>query len=103
MMGVQQDLLSSVPVSRNTDPASSHQAEAEINTSGSRSIQQHQVLAAVKTSPGLTAREISHVYDIDRYAVSRRLPELAGRIRKGPMRECRIGGRKSLTWYPYQE
>ena len=100
--GKQLDLLSTVPVSRSTDADSSHLAEAEINCTGSRAIQQHAVLAAVRQTPGMTAREISFSYDIDRYVVSRRLPELVGKVCKGQIRSCMVGGRKSLTWYPIE-
>ena len=86
---------------RTTDPASSHLAAADVEASGAGARQARAVLAAVARWPGRTAREISDSTGLDRYAVSRRLPELeeAGEVRRGAMRRCQVGGRQSLTWW----
>ncbi len=90
-----------LPASRNSDPASSHLAETEITTSGRRKNQCDQILKMVRTHDGETARELaSHDHDLDRYAYSRRLPDLEshGLVTRGEMRKCRVGGRLSVTW-----
>lgn len=94
--------FSSQPASRNTDPLSSHLAEAEINDSGSRESQAYRILEIVSMNPGLTSREMVDFCRLDRYQIARRLADLksAGIIRQGIIRKCRVGGRKSVTWYP---
>ncbi len=94
-------LLSKTPVSRSTDPESSHLAEDEINSTSLRSYQQRQVLDAVRRKPGATARELAEQFGLDRYVVSRRLPELEpAYIQRGNLRGCMVGGRLSMTWWP---
>lgn len=88
------------PASRTTDPSTSHIAEAQMSASGSISAQRADVLWAVCLSPDCTAREIARACRVDRYATSRRLPELErhGLVTRGPTRVCRVGGRLSATW-----
>lgn len=87
---------------RATDPHTSHLAAAEIIASGARAEQQRQVLTAVRAMPGSTSAELAQTFDLDRYAVARRLPELdrAGFIRRGDARRCDANGRTALTWWP---
>lgn len=96
------ELLSSMPIARETDPETSHLAAEEVTTSGRRAVQQHAVLAAVMAQPGLTSRELAQAAGMDRYVVARRLPELeaAKRVRKGEARECRVSKRQAVTWWP---
>lgn len=94
-------MRSSVPVSRKYDPSSSHEAEREINRSGSRAVQQEIILSAVRNHPGHTSKELTEFCQLDRYQIARRLSDLesAGAVCKGRIRQCRIGGRNSVTWY----
>lgn len=96
------ELLSSMPIARETDPETSHLAAEEVTASGRRAVQQHAVLAAVMTQPGLTSRELAQAAGMDRYVAGRRLPELeaAKRVRKGEARECRVSKRLAVTWWP---
>lgn len=96
------ELLSSMPIARESDPETSHLAAEEVTTSGRRAVQQHAVLAAVMAHPGLTSRELAQAAGMDRYVVARRLPELeaAKRVRKGEARECRVSKRLAVTWWP---
>lgn len=96
------ELLSSMPIARETDPETSHLAAEEVTTSGRRAVQQHAVLAAVMAHPGLTSRELAQAAGMDRYVAARRLPELeaAKRVRKGEARECRVSKRLAVTWWP---
>ena len=94
-----ENLLSSNPISRKTDPVSSSLAEMEVSIFA-RGEQQKIVLAAVTDHPGCTSMELSVVCGLDRYQVARRLPELerVRLVRKGPIRVCQVGGRKAVTW-----
>ena len=87
--------------SRNTDPDTSHQAEAELTATGKRQKQCDAVLEAVTAYPGATAVELSKWSGIDRYAVSRRTADLEYKqlIRKGLKRTCTINKRLMVTWY----
>lgn len=96
------ELLSSMPIARETDPETSHFAAEEVTASGRRATQQHSVLAAVRANPGRTSLELAEVMRSDRYMVARRLPELeaAGLVWKGPARKCVVGNRMAVTWWP---
>lgn len=88
------------PAARNSDPVTSHLAAEEITASGVRFSQQRQVAHAVRRHPGHTSQELAELTGLDRYMLARRLPECetAGRVRKGPMRNCSITGRKAHVW-----
>ena len=94
-----ENLLSSNPVSRRTDPVSSSLAEIEVSRRA-RGEQQRAVLFAVIENPGCTSMELSVACGLDRYQVARRLPELekVGLVRKGPIGMCQVSGRKAVTW-----
>jgi predicted transcriptional regulator len=96
-------LLANPPAARATDPATSHQAAAEITADGTRAAQQQRVLDGVVRCPGLTSRELAQRLGMDRHAVARRLPELEGvdLVQKGPVRRCSIGERAAVTWAPF--
>lgn len=96
------DLIAATPAARSTDPETSHLAAEENTLSGRRAVQQHAVLAAVMSHPGLTSRELAQAAGMDRYVVARRLPELeaAKRVHKGEARECRVNKRRAVTWWP---
>lgn len=88
--------------SRSTDPSTSSEAARAVESAGIASDQRARCLAEVVRKPGQTAAEIAVAAGLDRYAASRRLPELraAGIVENGPARPCRIKGRLSLTWLP---
>ena len=97
----QQTLFADTPRSRRSDPETSHIAADRIKASGVLGKQQAAVLEAVRRYPGSTAVEISTLAGIDRYAVSRRLPELSPvHVRRGPPRVCAVNGRPQGTWFP---
>ena len=88
------------PNYRKSDPLSSMLAGDEVTNNGVRQNQCDAVFEAVQKSPRRTARELAEEFGIDRYAVSRRLADLAhqGLIRKSSSRTCEIGKRLSCTW-----
>lgn len=99
----QADLFASTPpprLARHSDPETSRIAARRLVESGALTRQQAEVLDAVRTCPGSTAVEIAQRAGIDRYTVSRRLPELQrkGQVRRGPPRDCTVNGRPQCTW-----
>ena len=87
---------------RKTDPVSSHEAADHVVGSGLAKAQQDQAEAAVYAHPGRTSLELSTMCALDRYTLARRLPELedAGRVHRGPIRQCDISKRKAMEWHP---
>ncbi len=85
---------------RKTDPDSSHQAADGVESEGIASKQRRWCYNAVKNYPNNTARELAKYAELDRYMLSRRLPELEqlGYVRRSHQRRCTVGGRMSLTW-----
>lgn len=99
MSNAQLSLLARTPAARMTDPETSHAAEQEINRTGTRATQQHQVLAAVRRYPGRTSAELARLVGLDRYMVAKRLPELEPlHVQRGPKRQCAANHRPALTW-----
>lgn len=98
----QQSLFADTPRARRSDPATSHIAAERMRESGALGKQTAAVLEAVRRWPGSTAVEIAQRAEIDRHAVSRRLPELAKlvQIRRGPPRACSVNGNPQTTWFP---
>ena len=94
------EALSHNPRARNSDPVSSHLAAMHITATGEKRSQQRTALAAVQKNPYKTSFELSLVCPLERHQIARRLPELeeAGFIKKGIIRRCAVGGRKSVTW-----
>jgi hypothetical protein len=89
------------PSARGTDPESSHLAAERITQSGKRSSQQDEAVRLVTSYPGHTAAELAEFSRLDRYQLSRRLPEIERiHVHKGSMRECRILGSQCVTWWP---
>ena len=90
------------PLARRTDPASSHEAAAQVTASGVRDSQCAAVLDALRRHPGSTSLELATASGLDRYVVARRLPELErdGRAVRGELRLCRASGgqRRAVTW-----
>ena len=85
--------------SRNTDPITSHMAGDYVESTGIASNQRLIVSKAVADFPGMTSKELADAAGIDRFMVARRLPEIVS-VKRGEARECRIGKRQSLTWWP---
>lgn len=96
------ELLSNVPVTRNSDLVSSHDAEEGINQSGSRASQQYEILRLVEQHPGKTSLELSTICTLDRYQIARRLSDLhtSGHVTQGETRKCSVGNRTAVEWFP---
>lgn len=111
---IRRTLVADVPASRNTDPGTSHQAEASLRKSGELGRRQRQVLEAIgrwpgrtgselgclmageaiSTTPGLVARE-------NRYLVMRRVNELIPQwVRRGQPRTCGVTGKPQNVYWP---
>lgn len=92
-------------LARTSDPITSHQAARDAERRGVAAAHRLLCLAQVTRHPGQTAAEIAQGTGLERHAPSRRLPELRddGLVVNGPIRICRVKGRRSLTWIPAQE
>ena len=94
--------------SRNTDPWTSHAAEAEMTASGKRKKQADMCLQYVIDNPGRTYRELAQISGVDdRNVFSRRLNDLRtkGKVVSEEPRKCAVSGRSMQVWYatPVQE
>lgn len=94
------------PRARTTDAASSHEAAALMELDGAARKQARRVLDALRRHPNSTSRELAKASRIDRYAVGRRLPELAelGLVERIEVTDatvaCAIAKRRALRWRP---
>lgn len=66
----------SPPLSRNTDPASSHEGAVHVVTTGKLTAQLQEIYDALKLHPMHTARELSKASGIDYYLIQKRLSVL---------------------------
>jgi hypothetical protein len=90
--------LTDAPRARRSDPVTSHLAAERVKPKLRK--QQEAVLAALTRWPGSTAVELAKVAGLDRYLVSRRLPELVPVwARRGKPRVCTVAGTIQGTWY----
>tara|TARA_Y100000593_G_scaffold20067_1_gene40215 strand:+ start:3247 stop:3606 length:360 start_codon:yes stop_codon:yes gene_type:complete len=85
---------------RRSDPVSSRMAAEETVGTGAANRQREQVLLAIEEFGPGTSAELADRSGIDRYALARRLPELAkrGLVTKGSTRVCRVSGRTAIEW-----
>ena len=88
------------PVARTTDPASSHAAESEINSNGTRSAQSREVLEALKRHGPATTAELSEASGMSRHIIGRRISDLVhgGLVVRGVLRTCKVGNRMATEW-----
>jgi hypothetical protein len=86
-----QSAMDTRPNARRTDPRSSRMTYDEITAEGIRGKQAKRVYLAlcdhegrVKSRKGVTSKDLAEEYDLDRYMVARRLPDLerAGFVEK---------------------
>lgn len=91
-------------LARNSDPVSSHEAADEIVASGKQTQQKQSVLNALKShmeehGPA-TSAELARLFNMDRYMVARRLPDLEkdrAVVRRG-MKRCSVSGKQATAW-----
>ena len=90
------------PARRNTDPAPSHQADAEMTQSGSRANQTYALVQAVRKYPGLTGNELARFCPLTERQISRRLNDAHDKGAIEPMepRKCGVTGRAAREWWP---
>ena len=96
-----------VPLSRSSDPQTSHDAAAAHVASGKLGRHAEIVLGLAQRHPGSTYKELFHYATENEkltlreaVEVMRRLSGLAhdGRVRRGPVRHCTVAGGKMTTW-----
>ncbi|MCA9629128.1 MAG: winged helix-turn-helix domain-containing protein [Myxococcales bacterium] len=84
---------------RRSDPEPSHQAAGEIEPY--LGPLHPEVLGYVTEYPGHTAQELADRFKVrDPRTINRRLTELerAGRIERGPARQCSVSKRNAAVW-----
>lgn len=88
------------PLSHRGDPVSSYKAGNRALRSRKIRGQTQAVLEALKRHPNTTSAELARLADLDRYAVARRLPNLAhrGLAERGPERMCSVCRCPCVTW-----
>lgn len=103
LQGAAGEAMTLLPASRNSDPATSHLASAEITSSGKRATHVAKVVAVVRREPGLVAREISERCGLDYIETVRRLSDgkNAGSIEQRGARKS--NGRLCSEWWPVGE
>jgi len=94
--------LSLPPAARNTDPATSHAAEAATNRSGSRARQCAEILELVRLNPGRLVSELAEMQDkLTRNGLAKRVSDLVntGRCYYGnPSRDLSTGRQCNTVW-----
>ena len=104
----QQDIFQ--PATRNTDPITSHIAEATFTALGKRAHRCRQVLQLIVDSPGATTGELSRYMHTNHPELPiscavesphKRVTDLEekGLVRRGGIRKCRDSGNLRITWY----
>jgi len=93
------------PISRTTDPATSHLAAEAITVSGRRESQVKLCAAAVKEHPGATAYEVGEFHGLGHWCATKRLSDAFrwGLVDKGVPRLNEATGRQQTTWWPIEE
>lgn len=92
--------LFDIPLARNTDPITSHDAAEHMRESGKIGEHERIVLELVKMFPDSTSRELAEHTALGRHEVARRLPGLRdkGLVTQGEPRKCRLGRGRAVVW-----
>ncbi len=104
LTGVTKVTGAAFPRARRSDPRSSHEAAEQADHFAGHQAQQ--VLAAVRLWPLSTSHELAEVAHMDRYAIARRLPELAaaGVVKRidphADTKPCAVSGKRVVRWEP---
>lgn len=90
------------PISRSSDPETSHCAADEITGDGSRSRMMRLALEVVRANPGCTANELDQLCNCKDGAIRKRLTDLEklGLVKTGEVRKSKVTGKMNQTWYP---
>ena len=89
------------PVSRATDPVTSHEAEAVITQTGTRQTHVEIVLRIIIDHPGLVTGVIGEMSGLGQMETRKRLSDLKNRglARQGQPRVWEGSGRRQVTWW----
>ena len=87
-----------LPAHRNTDPATSAEADAIITNSGDRGSLMERCLWYVQDNPDQTAGEISGALGLNSWQVSKRLSDLKNKKLIIPSGTKLFEGRRQQTW-----
>jgi predicted HTH transcriptional regulator len=91
------------PISRHDDGDASREGERRMNL-GPRARMMNETLEAIKTYPGKTYQELSHLSNIPSEQLHKRLADLknpkCGKARAEIAEPCSVTGIRSQRWYP---
>ena len=90
------------PMAHKMDPVTSYVAGERFARSGKLKGQTLLVLLALRKWPNKTSAELARLAGLDRYAVARRLPNLAARglAVRGSSRRCSVTHSECIAWQP---
>ena len=88
------------PISRTTDPGTSHLAAEEVTKSGRRESHVAKVMAVVRKEPGLVAHEIAPRAGLDYIEAVRRLSDAKNRGLALQGAPVKWKNRPCVTWWP---
>lgn len=93
------------PISRATDPGTSHKAAEAITVSGRRASQVRLCVSTVAAHPGATASEVGSLSGLGHWSATKRLADAyrLGLLNKGAPRLNESTGREQTTWWPLAE
>lgn len=94
--------MTTPPISRTTDPATSHLAAEAISVSGRRASQVRLCVATVAAHPGATAYEVGEISGLGHWSATKRLSDAwrVGLVEKGEPRFNEATRRHQITWWP---
>jgi hypothetical protein len=90
-----------VPLARDSDPISSHEAGDEVTESGRREAQMDRILIQLKAHPDSTSHELKKgLPGLNEVQICKRLNDLkwCGLAAKSGIRLCRVSKRRIQTW-----
>ena len=91
-----------IPLARNSDPATSHEAAREVRASGRHGSQVEKIHAAAVAAPGSVAGELCEATGFTMHVVSRRLAELKNDLRLKQGEPRKYNNRNQVTWWPVE-
>ncbi len=87
------------PITRNTDPITSHIAADQFTKSGKRQNHKDIIFKAICDNPGKTAGELGQITGLGQVRVTRRLSEMDVLIYPGQNRVCTVNKSLMRTWF----
>ncbi len=90
-----------IPIARDSDPSSSHEAGDEVTESGRRKAQMERIVIQLRAHPNSTTHELKKgLPGLNEVQICKRLNDLkeANLAEKVGIRKCRVSKRRIQTW-----